>query len=668
MTHHDAKSTKNSSSADRAWLAVAAVLGLLLLPAMAIVDASPADTADTARSALAHGATHGAGISTVHGTAHGAANDTASDPVKDPAEDPVSSAPAILAGGLDRTALLPGLQAPAAWAVIETGGVSTGAASTGTSPSGAASTEGALVPGTVSGGAGGADADTPFLIGSLSKPVTAAAIMRLVDSGRLRLDAPVRDSLPEFRPQDADPITIAQLLSHTSGFDADAGLDARRDPTLSIQDRAARADTVPRAGAVPRATTAILDEAATPDGAALHDGVPFAYSNLNYAILGAVIEAESGLPFAEFLERELFAPLGMTRSTADPAEAQRIAASGHGFAFGVPFTRGETVPAGAAPDGYLVSTADDLAAFLRMLLREGLADDGTRILSAESVRAMLTPRTTAENGDTAAPRTDGYGLGWGTGAGSGTDASGTRANSTAAGSTAANNTAANGIGTGSGSGTAPIAAHVGRTDGFFAHAELRPSEGRAVVMLQAANGPLYDQTAPVQQIAAYFDGLDPDGSAGEPAAVTALVFAAFGAFAVGCVWLVGRLRRRSDRRRDSRRDNHLDSSSPAASASVTARREIRRTAFDIGGAIFIVLLWQLAAGLMLVGRPTLAADPLTVSIELSLIAWGVGAILLARGIACAAAAQSSRRRTPASRSRRIAFWPTPWRASSSFSE
>lgn len=441
---------------------------------------------------------------------------------------------------LARTALVPDLQAPAAWTVIQPGA------------------DGELV--TESGAAAGADADTPFLIGSLSKSLTAAAVMQLVDAGELRLDAPVRDYLTDFRPQDAEPITIARLLSQTSGFDSSRGLDARNDPTLSIRDRATGANEAPRG-----------------EGG-------FSYSNLNYAILGAVIEEVRGEPFATAIEQALFEPLRMERTTADPEIAQQIARSGHTLLFGVPLARQETVPLGAGPDGYTVSTANDYATFLRMLLRGGLADDGTRVLSEQSVRAMLTAQSAADAAGAAAPGTDGYGFGWGTGTGP----------------------------------SQPFAAHVGRTDGYFAHAYLVPSTGQAIVVLQAAGGPLYDQTAPVQQLAALFQGQPVDDAAGEPASVTVLIFAGMALVLLGAVLAVSLLRRRRDR------------VSPAASAAAANRRTAIRVALDLGGALILVVAWQLLAGLMFTGRPTLAVDSFHLSAELSLVVWLTAAALFAR--------------------------------------
>ncbi|ALJ20091.1 serine hydrolase domain-containing protein [Microbacterium sp. No. 7] len=468
-----------------------------------------------------------------------------------PAQAAATSAPAtegawegLMTGALARTATLPGAQAPAAWAIVEPDAGDDLVAATG--------------------GAGGAGADTPFLIGSLSKPVAAAALLRLVDAGAVRLDAAVHEYLPGFRAHDANPLTVTQLLSHTSGLSTEAGLDARKDPALTIAERAAGAEGVERV------------DAPSPG---------FAYSNLNYAIVGAIVERVSGRDYAAFVRDEVFSPLGMDDSSADPATAQEIARHGHLFAFGFPVGVQEIVPAGAAPDGYTVSTARDLAAFLRMLLRSGLADDGTRVLSDAAVHAMLRTRAAATETGAAAPGTDGYGLGWGTG----------------------------------GTVERPIAAHIGRTEGFFAHALLMPQSRRAVVVLQAANGRLYDQAATVHAAAAALAGEDAEG-VGEPAAVTAAIFVAFGLVAVGAVPLVGLLRRRRDRR------------APPRTRAEALRRRALRAVLDIGGAVLILVLWPLGAGMMLTGTPTLGTNPFSISIELTLVSWALAALLLVRGV------------------------------------
>lgn len=460
----------------------------------------------------------------------------------------------VVGVALERTAFTPSAVAASAWAVVHP--MKTLPQDTSTQLEMA------------SGGVGGADASTLFVLGSLSKPLTAAGVMLLVDRGELRLHDPVRDHIPDFRPQDISPITVEHLLTHTSGFSAEAGQEARLDRSLSIEDRAILASTAERGTA------------------------QFVYSNLNYAILGALIEEVSGESFAVFMKREVFAPLGMDSTSASTNRAQDIAASGNRMLYGFPVRAVEQVPIGAAPDGYTVSTARDMGRFLRMLLNEGVGDDGARVLSEASARAMLVEHAVTPE-HAVAPGTRGYGYGWGTG----------------------------------GAADRPTAAHVGRTDGFFSHAFLSPADRSAVVVLQAVNGPLYDQTAPVTQFATTIDqhaagglgSLGGTSGAGESGAVTAVLFVGIGVVSLGAVALVSALRSRRDRRR-----------SPHSASS--RRRRVTRCALDLGGAVGVVTCWQLAVGLLLNGGLALTSDPFAISPELTLTAWVLAILLLVRCI------------------------------------
>ena len=448
--------------------------------------------------------------------------------------------PDIMGSALARTALMSGVQAPSAWAVIGPG------------------ENGELT--TVTGGVS-VGSDSQFLIGSLSKSVTAAAILILEGDGLISLDAPVSTYIPEFRPQDGDPVTIRELLTQTSGFDGQSAREGYREPTLSIQDRAAKANSL------------------------LRSGSDFQYSNVNYEVLGAVVEQISGVSYAEFVEARLFDPLGMGNSSADPAAAAEVANGGHTYLFGVPVPTRESVPVGAIPAGYVVSSAEDMAVYLRMLLRGGVNDDGVRILSTESVQSILSEQVVAGSG-AAAPDTDGYGFGWGTG---GTDES-------------------------------PMAAHVGRTKGYFAHALIHPVNGQGIVVLQAVNGPLYDQTGTVATALAVFDGENALVQ-GESAFVTALIFVGFGIVMLALVAVVGWLRGRRDRR------------SPAESPERARRRAHTRAVLDIGGAILLLVAWHVGAAMILTGTlgfPLNIGAEMILSLDLTLIVLLVAVILLVR--------------------------------------
>jgi CubicO group peptidase (beta-lactamase class C family) len=148
-------------------------------------------------------------------------------------------------------------------------------------------------------------ADTLFDIASISKPFTAAAVLRLEMQGKLK----VEDRLSRFFPQappDKAAITLHQLLSHTSGLPESLGLEY---------------EPVTRQAFLKRVFAARL----------LHPpGERFAYSNAGYSLLAAVVEEVSGRPFGEFLRSEVFLPAGMRHSgnLPDPADRERLA---HGY-------------------------------------------------------------------------------------------------------------------------------------------------------------------------------------------------------------------------------------------------------------------------------------------------------------------------------------------------
>ena len=191
---------------------------------------------------------------------------------------------------------------------------------------------------------------TRFHIASLSKPITAAAVLLLADRGALSLDDPVSRFVPGF--PGGDRITIEQLLTHYSGL-ADASSTAEYAEW-------SRFATTP---------AALVDKLAAlpPRG---EPGAAYFYSNSNYHLLALVIEKASGTSYGEFLARNLFEPLGMA-DTAHPASDETI----------VPRLASGYMPAGATGfakppyfdwtaktgNGSLYTTARDLLAFHRAL-------------------------------------------------------------------------------------------------------------------------------------------------------------------------------------------------------------------------------------------------------------------------------------------------------------
>ena len=225
--------------------------------------------------------------------------------------------------------------------------------------------------------------DTPFLLGSMSKSITALAVMQLVEEGRVDLVAPVGAYLPDFAmlSADAKTITIAQLLAHTSGIPANAARAQGDAPTLAEHVAALQGVALERA-----------------------PGTAYEYASPNYQVLGRVVEVVSGESFAAFVARRIFAPLGMRHSFVDAASADAAGlARGHQMLFGTEVPRDLPAEPGRLPTAALISSANDLGRFMRAQLRGGELD-GARVATAQSVAAMHRPLVQLQG--------FGYAMGW----------------------------------------------------------------------------------------------------------------------------------------------------------------------------------------------------------------------------------------------------------------
>ncbi len=232
--------------------------------------------------------------------------------------------------------------------------------------------------------------DSVFQLGSIAKVYTAALVLGLAEEGRLDLDAPVVEALPEFAtvdPEATRTITVRQLLSHTGGLTCDFMEDTGRgDDCL--------------AGYVKAARGVALD---CPPGTAA------SYSSVGYAVLGRITEVLTGLTWDDALRERLIAPLGLTETMTLPEEALRFrVAMGHLGPDPEPTAAWDLLPRNAGPYGRVLATAGDVVRFARMLL-DGTAPDGTRMLAEETVTAMR--RREVEVPDKWTLGSDGWGLG-----------------------------------------------------------------------------------------------------------------------------------------------------------------------------------------------------------------------------------------------------------------
>ncbi|MGG4046007.1 serine hydrolase domain-containing protein [Paenibacillus favisporus] len=224
--------------------------------------------------------------------------------------------------------------------------------------------------------------DTPLPVASLSKSITALAVMQLVEAGKIRLEDKAADLLPSFRMDDprGKEITVRQLLNQTSGL----------------------ADTVFPEMAFSAQPASLGESIARLKGVKLASdpGTAFHYHNTNYQLLALIVETVSKEPFPDYLQKHIFAPLHMDRTT-DAALTDSFKEPSHMLLYGQPVALKE-------PDWFVegaagnISTANDMARWLMLQLGEGTYG-GARLLSPEGIAAMHEVPAGVESR---------YGMGW----------------------------------------------------------------------------------------------------------------------------------------------------------------------------------------------------------------------------------------------------------------
>ncbi len=214
--------------------------------------------------------------------------------------------------------------------------------------------------------------DTIFDLASLTKCVaTTMSVMRLIEDGRMRLNDPVAAYLPQFGQNGKQDITVRELLTHYSGL----------APDLDLSTLWTGRDTA--------FTMAMQQKPAYPPG------TRFVYSDINFEMLGFIVEKVAGMPLNEFAAKHIFEPLGMTHTRFLPPDAWKplIAPTQYDeqnrMLRGVVHDPTARRMGGVAGHAGLFSTADDLAIFAQDLLT------GAKVLSREAVQKMSTPQTPA---------------------------------------------------------------------------------------------------------------------------------------------------------------------------------------------------------------------------------------------------------------------------------
>ena len=222
-------------------------------------------------------------------------------------------------------------------------------------------------------------------IASITKVVgTASAVMRLVDAGRIDLDAPVGRYLPRFSGGFKDRITVRMLLDHTSGFRSYIPLFKRARSRAEAIDLLHEERPTRRPGDLP------------------------VYSDLNAMFLGLVVESVGKMPLDRFVAREVFQPLELERTTYHPSASVRRRTVPSALWRGQPVQGQVNDPnavilGGAAGHAGIFSTGMDMARYAQVWLRGGVGPNGQWV-SPSTIRRFLT------RGETSGPRL----LGWDT--------------------------------------------------------------------------------------------------------------------------------------------------------------------------------------------------------------------------------------------------------------
>ena len=221
---------------------------------------------------------------------------------------------------------------------------------------------------------------TPMYIGSQSKSFTALAIAQLIDQGRINPNDSVKTYIPWFRIADdsaSKRITVNHLLHHNSGL-SDAGF------TAILPDDATNEDAV-HALSSAQLTAPV--------------GTVFQYFNIGYDVLAVVVQNISGMPYEEYLQKNILAPLEMTHTYTDPVIARENGLSqGYSRFFGFTIPQAQPHRIFEVSAGYMISTAEDMAHYTIAMDNAGIYK-GRQLLSVTGMDMLFSS-------------VQGYGMGW----------------------------------------------------------------------------------------------------------------------------------------------------------------------------------------------------------------------------------------------------------------
>ena len=228
---------------------------------------------------------------------------------------------------------------------------------------------------------------TDYRLGSISKPLSAVAAMTLVEQHKLDLDVPVQKYCPAF-PQKEAPITVRQLLSHTSGV---------RHYKDKDPDTPHWAENTKHFNSLNEALSVFAN-----DPLEFQPGTKFGYSTYGYTVVGCAIEGASGENFYDYLRHAVLAPAGMKNTVTDNLQAiipNRT--RGYDLLDGHVINAGLMDSSYKIPGGGLLSNVDDMSNFMAAMMQH-------KIVSEQTTALMWTPVKTRDD------KTSGYGLGFGT--------------------------------------------------------------------------------------------------------------------------------------------------------------------------------------------------------------------------------------------------------------
>ena len=216
-------------------------------------------------------------------------------------------------------------------------------------------------------------------IASITKVITSLAILKLVEDGRLLLEFPLANVLPEFSGPDNSDLRIIHLLTHTSGLPADPGYFCEKNTNMRIWEIFDEADWVEGISSLPRNSS---------------PGLEWAYCSMGFALLGEIVRRVTGESWTSWIEREILTPAGLrdTFFRIDDRPKDKFC-----FVSEQEEQKWEKIkahpdyPLGAA--GHAFSTPADLMALGKLFLEEGTVN-GRRIVGYRTIKAMCSVHVT----------------------------------------------------------------------------------------------------------------------------------------------------------------------------------------------------------------------------------------------------------------------------------